>query len=328
MMIQTGSRSSRRSMGILPQRAAGESEEDVVERRVADRQCADLDAGIVERAHQRQRLRLAVVDGDTEAAVGRRDVASEAAQGLGGACRVVDLECHEVARDPALELGRRALGDDLAVIDDEDAIAERVGLLEVVRGEQDRRPALAQAADVVPEVRAGLRIEPRRRLVEEHELGVVHEAEGDVEAAALAAGERLDEAVAEIAQIERLAEALRTRAAVGARDAVELGLRHELLVDLRGGVRPAVLGDVAELAAHADRIAPQIAARDGRLAGRRPEQRREHPLRRRLAGAVRAEQADELAGLHVEIDAAHGLDHRILRLERAGEPASLDHGPS
>ena len=48
----------------------------------------------------------------------------------------------------------------------------------------------AQPQDVLPEVGAALRVEPGRRLVEEQQPRPVHQAERDVEAAALAAGER------------------------------------------------------------------------------------------------------------------------------------------
>ena len=74
-----------------------------------------------------------------------------------------------------------------------------------------------------------------------------------------------------------------------------------------GSVR-AALGDVADALADAGRLAAQVRPRDRRLAAGRGEQRREHPQRRRLAGAVRAEEAEDLAGRDREVDAADGLD--------------------
>ena len=294
-----------------------------------DVQRVDHDARVVVRAHQRQRLLIAGVDGDAHAALDRGDVARAGQRGQHAdrAGRVVDLERDEVAGDPPLELGGAAGRDDLAVVDDEDAVAQRVRLVEVVRREQRGGAVLAQRADVLPQVRAAVRVEAGRRLVEEHELGRVHEAERDVDAPALAARQRLDQPVAEIDEVERGAELAGALRRGGGGHAVELGLRDELLVDLRRRVRAAALRDVAELAAHADGIAPEVAARDGRLARGRHEQRRQHALRGRLAGAVGAEQPDDLAGHDVEVDAAHGLDGRAAAsLERAGEPACLDHG--
>ena len=69
--------------------------------------------------------------------------------------------------------------------------------------------------------------------------------------------------------------------------------------------------------------------------GRRPrprrrsgEQRRQHPQRRRLAGPVRTEQADHLAGGDVEIDAAHGLDGLPSAAERPGQALPPRSSPS
>ena len=56
------------------------------------------------------------------------------------------------------------------------------------------------------------------------------------------------------------------------------------------------------------RLAAQVGAGDGRLAGGRREERREHPERGGLAGPVRAEEAEDLAGADVEVDAADGFD--------------------
>ena len=81
-------------------------------------------------------------------AAGER-VAGQAVQQLG---RVVGLELHAaavgqvgdaVARAAGAELGGRALGHDPAVLDDRHAVGQRLGLLEVVGGEQHRLAELA-----------------------------------------------------------------------------------------------------------------------------------------------------------------------------------------
>ena len=46
-------------------------------------------------------------------------------------------------------------------------------------------------------------------------------------------------------------------------------------------------------------------------AGGDRQQRRQHPHGRRLAGAVRAEEAEDLAGADLEVDAADGLDRAL-----------------
>ena len=55
-----------------------------------------------------------------------------------------------------------------------------------------------------------------------------------------------------------------------------------------------------------------------RLPRRRDQQRDEHLDRRRLARAVRPEEAEELALLDREADPAHGLDLERAAAERAG----------
>ena len=54
------------------------------------------------------------------------------------------------AGDPPLELVRGALGDDPAVVEDGDPVGELVGLVEVLRGEEDRDAAGGELADARP----------------------------------------------------------------------------------------------------------------------------------------------------------------------------------
>ena len=55
------------------------------------------------------------------------------------------------SRSSALSCCRRALADDQAVVDDRQPVAELVGLLEVLRGEEDGRAALVDAPHLVPD---------------------------------------------------------------------------------------------------------------------------------------------------------------------------------
>ncbi len=62
----------------------------------------------------------------------------------------------------ALSAAGRALGDDPAVVDDPDPVGEHVGLLEVLRRQEDRHALVArQPPDLVPERCAALRVEAR-----------------------------------------------------------------------------------------------------------------------------------------------------------------------
>ena len=86
--------------------------------------------------------------------------------------------------------------------DQRDLLAERLGLLEVVRREQDRRPLLVQAADVAPELVAQLDVDAGGRLVEDHEARLVQQRAGEQQPAAHPAGELRRAHVALGAQVE------------------------------------------------------------------------------------------------------------------------------
>jgi hypothetical protein len=62
-----------------------------------------------------------------------------------------------------------------------------------VGGEQDGGAVVFERPDELPELASGLGVEAGRRLVEEEQLGVADDAESDVDAASLAAGELADE---------------------------------------------------------------------------------------------------------------------------------------
>src|SRR3954453_6732023 len=78
---------------------------------------------------------------------------------------------HAVARGARAERGRRPLGDEPPLLDDRDAVAERLGLVEVVRREQDGLAEVLQRAHDVPRRAASGGVEAGRRLVEEDQLG-------------------------------------------------------------------------------------------------------------------------------------------------------------
>ena len=59
--------------------------------------------------------------------------------------------------------------------------------------------------------------------------------------------------------------------------------------------------------------------------GRRRDQGGQHPQGGRLAGAVGAEEGDELAAVDLEVEAADGLDRLLVAGEVPGQPAGPDH---
>jgi len=81
----------------------------------------------------------------------------------------------------------------------------------------------------------------------------------------------------------------------------------ELLAHKRFRLRGAALGDVADRAPDRDWVSEQVVPGDGGGAARGRRQGSEHPLRGRLPRPVKTEEPHDLAAVHVEIDAAHGV---------------------
>ena len=268
-----------------------------------------------------------VRDGDAQGGPDRVDgehPAPEPAHGVRVGGRVDEDDLQPPRRDAFLELRRCPLRDDAALVDDDDVVREPVGLVEVLGREDDGRPGRRERLDDLPQLLPAARVEPGRRLVEEHHGWHRDEAEREVEPPAHAAGERRDPAPAVVREVDEV-EQLRgpgPGAAAGqpceAGDDAEVLLRGEGVVDRRGLPREA------EPAADLVPLADDVEARDPRRAGVRDEQGGEDADRRRLARAVRAEEGAHGAGRDDEVEAgerlvvavglaqAHGLDGRMV----------------
>ena len=200
------------------------------------------------------------------------------------------------------------------MVHDGHAVAEPLGFFHVVGGEQDRAAAGAEALDQLPELAAGLRVEPGGRLVEKEELGVAHQRAGEREPLPLAARELADarsRLLAELYQVDDLrgigaarieapeqADRLRHRELLG-----ELGLLErdpEQLTELAvvGAPAPAQDHDLAGV-----RLGEALADLDG--GG--------------LAGAVGPEEAEALARTDLEVEAVDGDDVTVGFAELAEE---------
>ena len=231
---------------------------------------------------------------------------------------------------PAFSSRRRALADDPALGDHRDPVAERVGLEHVVRRQQHGLARRRQAGDRRAQLARADGVDADRRLVEEDDLGVVQDARARCAAAGAcrassprpapargpsARRARAPRRCAAAAPCPRRRRARRSsggcRAPTGARRA-------------RGRRRTRSRSASAPRARASTTSWPSTRA----CAARRQQQRDQHLDRRRLAGAVRAEQPEELALLDRERDAAHRLDLERLPPDDAGGrtvgPAQLD----
>ena len=229
---------------------------------------------------------------------------------------------HAGPADLGLQRRGRALGDDLAVVDDPDPVGEQICLLEVLGREEDRDAVFpGEPGDLVPERAAALRVEPGGGLVEEEDPRAVDEREGQVEAALHAARVAADLPVGRLRQADALEQRVGALPAVGPGEPLQRRLQAQVVSSREERVERRLLERGADHRAHLGALVHDVVARyPGRPRGRR-QQRREHEHRRRLAGAVRPEEPVDLARLDAYVDAVDGS--RTL-LELANELLDLD----
>ena len=97
-----------------------------------------------------------------------------------------------------------AAGDDLPVVVAGDGVGQLVGLLQVLRREQERRPVPDETADDLPHPEPAARIEAGRRLIEEEQPRPADEGAAEVQPSPHAARIGLDHPVGGIVEVELL----------------------------------------------------------------------------------------------------------------------------
>ena len=213
----------------------------------------------------------------------------------------------------------------LPLVDDRDAVRQLVGLLEVLGGEEDRDAVVArEPLDLLPQRAAALRVETGRGLVEEEDPRPVHERERQVEPPLHAARVAAHLAVGRVRVRPTRSSSAAPRAARSApRQAVERGLELHVLGAGEERVERGLLERRPDRGAHPGSLVDHVVAGHARAARRGRQQRGEHVDGRGLAGAVGAQEAEDLAGRDLDVDAVNRA--RAL-LELADEVGGLDGG--
>ena len=216
---------------------------------------------------------------------------------------IADRDVDAVGADLRLQLGRRAVRDGPAVVEHDDVVGELVGLLEVLRREDDRGAVAHEVAQHVPQVVAAARVEPGGRLVEEQHLGRGDEARGEVEPPAHAAGERLHQLRRRVGEVEPLEQLVGAPARASALD--RWWSRPTITRFLRALISPSTVACCA-----ATPMRPRTAS--GSATTSMPAtvadpsvgcgERGEDADRRGLARAVVAEQTEDRARGDVEVE--------------------------
>jgi hypothetical protein len=201
-------------------------------------------------------------------------------------------------------------------------VGERVGLLQVLGGEEDGDPVLVgEPRHLFPEGGAALDVEAGGGLVEEEDPRPVGEGERQVEAALHPARVAAHLAVGGVGEADPLQQLVAAALALGLAEAVEGGLQAHVLAAGQQRVERRLLQRGADRRPHPRPLLDDVEAADPRGAGGGREEGGQHQHRRRLAGAVGAEEAVDLALGDLEVDPVDGPG---AVLELAGQRFDLD----
>src|SRR6266705_2328039 len=220
-----------------------------------------------------------------------------------------DPDCDDVRADRGLQLRGTSLGDDLAQVDNRDALAQLVRLLHVLGRQEDRHVLLpVKATEVLPHRGPRLRVETRRGLVQEQDSRVMNEPGTQVESPPHPAGVRVRPAVRGILQLQDIEDLLDALLNERIGHVIEPPNQPEVLAARKFSVDPDRLSRIPDDAPDVQTIALDIEARDVDGAARLREERRDDPDDRRLSGPVGPEETEELALADGEADVVDGLD--------------------
>jgi hypothetical protein len=163
----------------------------------------------------------------------------------------------------------------------------------------------ARATDVVehaPRLLRDVGVEARRRLVEHEQVGVVEEGAREPRRGLLSEREVAEPGRCQLCQVQQVDRA----ADRAARRAVERGVDAEVLRDAEPPVHERLGRGEADASERGLRPVVRIEPEEAHRARRRADDAQEHVQRRRLACAVRSEEAEHLTRADVERRAVDG----------------------
>ena len=292
--------------------------EQLLQRRLSGRHVTDarVGEGTQERLHRPGHVALdrVVVDDHVAHSCDRRQLRR----------RPVELRADPHGGQPPERLEAAGL-DDPTGAQHRHPIAHRLDLAQDVGRQQHRLAPIAGFAHAGPEDLLHQRVEPGGRLVEEQQVRPAGERGDEQDLLAVAVAVRPD------LLVEDELEALDELVPVGGVDgAVQLAEEPEHLGARQRRPQVRLAGHVGQALVDEPGVAPDVEVEDPRPAGRRVDQAEQEGDRGRLAGPVRAEVAEHLALLDLEVERVeHGRVAVPLRqplgADRRRHPDSIRH---
>jgi hypothetical protein len=223
--------------------------------------------------------------------------------------------------DAGAELLEGAVGDEVAAVDDGDVGAEALDDLEDVRGEEDGGAASDHALEHGLERARGDGVDAFEGLVEEEDPGAVDDGCGEGELFLHAVGEVGDELAGFGGEAHEVEELGGASGGGGGVEAVHATDEAEVFGCGEATEEGEAFGDDTDLSFDLDGVGDGVEAKDLDGPGGGCEEASEHLDGGGFASAVRAEEAEELAGGNGEVDVLDGGEVA----ETAGE-ACRGHG--
>jgi hypothetical protein len=143
-------------------------------------------------------------------------------------------------------------------------------------------------------------VEAAGRLIEDQDIGIVDDGLSDADALAVALGELADQLGADLAERAFADDVIDARFDVALRDALELSDEQEVLDDLHFGVDGGSFREVPDTFFDLHGLLLDVEAGNGSLTRSGRQEACEHAHRGGFAGAIGAEEAHDLAFLHLE----------------------------
>src|SRR5581483_8790631 len=233
----------------------------------------------------------------------------------------IDLDVHRFrSAQPRRQVLRRVDGDDLPLVDDDDALARLADFRQDVRAQDDRVGA-RELFDQLPRFDDLLRVEAGGRFVEDQHVGVVDDCLREADALLVPLRQFAALPLRHIGDARPIHDGANAIGAPGGGDAFDLRHEAEILGDGHVGVERRRFRQVSGAALGFDRLVEDVEPGDERFAFSRRHVTGEDAHRRRLAGAVRAEEPEDLAALDAEAHVFYGGDAAVA----LGEVLDLNH---
>src|SRR6476659_4050186 len=191
----------------------------------------------------------------------------------------------------------------LTVVHQRHPIAQRIGLLHVVSGEQYRHPELVlHAPHLSPDTIARNGIQTDRRLVENQQRRSVDQRLRQLEAADHAAGVGACQPLGDVKQLHCMQRFVDPIGALGARHVVEPCEQFNVLPTGQCGFDRKLLRHIANVVSDVHGVPTRVEAEDENVATLDRGQCGQHAHHSGLTGSVGAEQPDRFAAAHLQAE--------------------------